>query len=65
MRACRWMSLVCSIVFVPLTVVACAGDSSVSDRPPPAATAAPTAKPFDEALAGRLQAVLEAAVAKP
>jgi len=66
MRACRWISLVCSIVFVALTVVACAGDRTEGERTPqPVSTAAPTAKAFDEGLASQLQAALEAAVEIP
>ena len=66
MRTSRGLGLVFTIVLVPLAAMACAGGSSVSERTPPAASVAvPTAKPFDEALAGRLQAVLEAAVEKP
>ena len=66
MRICRWFSLVCSIVFVALTVVACAGDRTGGERTPqPASTAVPTAKAFDEGLASQLQAALEAAVEDP
>jgi D-alanyl-D-alanine carboxypeptidase len=66
MRTCRWISLVCTILLVPLTVAACAGDGAGSERTPQlASTAVPTAKAFDEGLASQLQAALEAAVGDP
>jgi D-alanyl-D-alanine carboxypeptidase len=66
MRICRWISLLSTIVLVPLTVLACAGDRTEGERTPHAAsTAVPTEEAFDEGLASQLQAALEAAVENP
>jgi D-alanyl-D-alanine carboxypeptidase len=66
MRICRWISLVSTMVLVPLTVLACAGGRTGGERTPHAAsTAVPTEEAFDEGLASQLQAALEAAVENP